>query len=415
MNKNNIDWMINSIILSNQTTQLGLKVGAVLVSSQNEIICSAYSGEESGAPWYTTLINKIRRQNIIQSHQLYLSINTLTEDNSFHLSRLINEIHINEIYIGLPDPMLDCYFENDPVSKLDCVYRYPDELQCKILELNSQYYACCPQSIKNSPFYAEMRISSLVLENLKDEGFPILYEELHANKQKFALASLVSSKYSIDFSKAVNIVHSAVSNAFDDKYSTYDYNNDVRSINTDWKKRFVAYYNSLSEIPIEKKHVLNIGVGSGIEASELFQNCTNITFIDIAPSGLNKVQEQIPHATTLISSADNLSELPDNSYDLYISLRTYNSSFFDVKEAIAEAYRILRSNALIIVSVANGFLNPDNNTIIPGLIIPGTELVDIYRSFDTIRLIKDNFIKVGFKNTKIFPTNTEIFLSAYKT
>jgi hypothetical protein len=107
-----------------------------------------------------------------------------------------------------------------------------------------------------------------------------------------------------------------------------------------------------------------------------------------------------------------LSSIPDNSHDLYVSLRTFNSSFLDIKEAISEAHRVLKPNAVIIVSVANGFLCPERHCIIPGLIIPGTEFVDIYRGMDTIKLMRTEFLQAGFENIQLFPTNTEIYLSA---
>ena len=73
---------------------------------------------------------------------------------------------------------------------------------------------------------------------------------------------------------------------------------------------------------------------------------------------------------------------------------------------------MLKPNAIIIVSVANGFLCPNQHCIIPGLIIPGTEFVDIYRGLDTVKSMKKEFLQAGFINVQLFPTNTEIYLSA---
>ena len=58
------------------------------------------------------------------------------------------------------------------------------------------------------------------------------------------------------------------------------------------------------------------------------------------------------------------------------------------------------------------FLCPEQKHIIPGLIIPGTEFVDIYRGVDMIKDLSVQFSKEGFKNIQIFPTNGEIYLSA---
>ena len=62
--------------------------------------------------------------------------------------------------------------------------------------------------------------------------------------------------------------------------------------------------------------------------------------------------------------------------------------------------------------MANGFLCSNKHCIIPGLIIPGTEFVDIYRGMDTAKLIQKEFLQAGFNNIHLFPTDTELYLSA---
>ena len=48
-------------------------------------------------------------------------------------------------------------------------------------------------------------------------------------------------------------------------------------------------YSSKMQAPKIEKIVLNIGVGGGEEAINLFSNCTHITFVDIARAGLEKI------------------------------------------------------------------------------------------------------------------------------
>lgn len=95
-----------------------------------------------------------------------------------------------------------------------------------------------------------------------------------------------------------------------------------------------------------------------------------------------------------------------------MSLRTYNSSFFDISKALSEAYRVLKNDGVVIISIANGFLCLENQRIIPGLIIPGTEFVDIYRGFDMIKNLYVELINKGFINIQFFPTVVELFISA---
>ena len=61
---------------------------------------------------------------------MYLTINSIN-NNTFELSKLLAKIQINKIYIGLPDPCLNQYIQNDPILQLNNIYRYPDTLQQK--------------------------------------------------------------------------------------------------------------------------------------------------------------------------------------------------------------------------------------------------------------------------------------------
>ncbi|MBN9344440.1 MAG: methyltransferase domain-containing protein [Holosporales bacterium] len=415
MNLNNICWMNYSIDISKGASQSDLGVGVVIVSEHNEIVYSAFTGEEGNASWCSVLLSKARKLQIFNAQSIYITINTWSDARSFDLIALLKEIRINKIYVGLPDPSLTSYLDNDPIITFNHVYRYPDELKRKILEQNDHFFTNSKQSIKYSPYYSENRISDLVIGKLKSKGFIIFKDEINAHKNRSALASLICDKYGIKYSKAINAVNNAISEAFNSKYEGYNYSNDLRSLELDWKENFMSLYRNLSTRPLSTINILNIGVASGHEAISLFSDCRHITFVDIAEDGLKKIKNQIPLSKVIISSASDLSSIPDNSQDLYVSLRTYNSSFFEIREAILEALRVLNLNAIIIISVANGFLCPEQPCIIPGLIVPGTKFVDIYRGMDTAKLIQAEFIQAGFKDIQIFSTNTEIYVSARVT
>lgn len=401
-----------SIDISKGASQSDLRVGVVIVSDHNELICSAFTGEERNASWCSILLSKLRKLQIFNAQSIYITINTWSETHSFDLITPLKEIRINEIYVGLPDPALTSYLDNDPIITLNRIYRYPDELKLKILEQNDHFFTNSEQSIKYSPYYSENRISDLVVEKLKSKGFVIFKDEINANKSRSALASLICDKYGIKYSKSINAVNNAISEAFNSKYQAYNYSNDLRSLDLDWKESFMSFYINLSTRPLSTLNIINVGVASGHEAISLFSDCRNITFVDIAEDGLKKIKNQIPLSKVVISSATDLSAIPDHSQDLYVSLRTYNSSFFEIREAILEALRVLNLNSIIIISVANGFLCPEQPYIIPGLIVPGTKFVDIYRGMDTAKLIQAEFIQVGLKDIQIFSTNTEIYVSA---
>lgn len=412
MNSKSVYWMNYSINISKEACHSNLHVGVVLVSENNELLCSAFAGEKCNDSWCSIILSKVQKLKISSAQSIYLMINTLSRTHMFDLLELLAEVRINEIYVGLPDPALTCYMDDDPIITHNRVYRYPDELQREILKLNIHYYVNSTQSIENIPYYSENRVSNMLIESLKSKGFVVSLDELNANKRRSAIASLICNKYEIEYKDALSIVQKAISEAFDCKYGTYTYLDDARSLDLDWKESFISVYNRCSVMPMSTNNILNVGVGNGHEAIILFSNCAYVTFVDIAQVGLKKIKEKSPLSKITVANADDLSSIPDNHYDLYVSLRTFNSSFFDIKKAISEAHRVLKPNAVIIVSVANGFLCSNKHCIIPGLIIPGTEFVDIYRGMDTAKLIQKEFLRAGFNNIHLFPTDTELYLSA---
>lgn len=412
MSPDSTHWMNYAIRVAQRASQSGRRVGFALVSGRDELICSASEGEVRGASWYRTLRSRMQELGTRSAHSAYLTINTLSAERSFELAELLQEVRIDRVCIGLPDPALTSYLDDDPVTARDHIQRFPDDLQRKILEQNRDFYAASEQNIGCNPHYSTHRISEAVSSTLKLRGFALSKSDVDANRGRAALASLICQRYGVECKDADRAVHDALSEAFDAKYGTYDYAYDARAANLGWTDDFMSVYMRSSTRPLSTVNILNVGVGPGYEAAALFPDCSQITFVDIAERGLACISGRFPSSRTVVSGAEDLSALPEDSYDLYVSLRTYNSSFFDASAAASEAHRVLKPGAVIIVSVANGFLYTQRSRVVPGLIIPGTDFVDLYRGMDTASLIGVELDRAGFKDVRIFPTSTEIYLSA---
>ncbi|MFJ9968627.1 class I SAM-dependent methyltransferase [Streptomyces avermitilis] len=412
MSPDSTHWMKYAIGEAQGAPQPGRRVGAALVSEHGQLMCSAFEGEVHGASWFRTLRRRVQERVIASAHSVYLTINTVSADGSFELTELLNDVRIDKVYIGLPDPALTSYLDGDPATERGPVLRFPDDLQREIMEQNRGLYATSGQSIECNAHYSTHRISEDVSAVLRAKGFALSRSDVNANRGRSALASLICQRYGIEYAEADRAVGDALSGAFDAKYGTYDYAYDARAANVRWADDFMSVYKTASTRPLSAGNILNVGVGAGHEAAALFSDCPQITFADIAESGLAIISGRIPSSRTVVSSAEDLSALPDNIFDLYVSLRTYNSSFFDTSAAASEAHRVLKPGAAIIVSVANGFLYTQRGCVVPGLIIPGTEFVDLYRGMDTANLIGAELDGAGFKDVRTFPTSTEIYLSA---
>ena len=406
MDDTDLVWMKYSIEVAKNSQ--GLCVGAVAIRD-NKLVNCAINSENSSSSWLNDFLENTHENESIDS--LYLTINTMSSYHNFDLNKLLKYMTINKIYVGLPDPKLTRFYKSDPLVKLH-VHRYPDTLQKLILNQNHDYYFNSKQNIRYSPYYANVRISNLIINELSAIDIPVDKRDIESNKNINSLTQFIANKYNINFDELTLIIYKVLSKAFGEKYSSYDYNEDVRSVNLAWENSFYDICKSLLSGPLNEQSIINVGVGSGDEAKDLFKMCPNITFVDIANQGLDRIKSYMPYAKTLCSRAENLSMLKDNTYDLYVSLRTYNSSFFEPKPAIREAYRVLKNNGRLIISIANGFLSKEQNRIIQGLIIPNTDYVDIYRGLNSIREVSAICADVGFKNIKIIPTDTEIYLIA---
>lgn len=411
MPNNNYRWMKYAIKLSSKANGELIRVSAVLVNN-NKLVDYSFSNNENNISWAEDLIIKLNKKNIKNIENLYLTINTINNKKEFDLNKLLNKIKIENIYLGLPDPKLNVYLENDPVLKHKNIYRFTEDLQEEILKLNQDLYSNSKQNIKYCKYYYNNRISSFVKRKLKTHGIELETDEILLRRQIDKLSSYISKKYHMTTEKNYELITNILSEAFDHKYSKYNYLNDIRSINTNWSKEFKKIYTNTNNKPLNKMKILNVGVGSGKEATELFLDCNDITFVDIAPHGLENIKKSILNAKTIQERAENLSILKDNSYDLYVSLRTYNSSFFNINEAIKEAYRILKNNATIIISISNGFLDTEEKRIIPGIIIPKLNFVDLYRGLDITRDLSNILSNYNFEEIKLTPTKGEIYISA---
>lgn len=377
----------------------------VLIANNGKMICS--NKYQNNNDWAEYILDNLKKLNINEVEELYLTINTY-KDGNFCLNKVIQQIKIHQIYIGLPDPKLNRYLKSDPVLQCRNIDRYPENLQKIIISQNHDSFFNSLQSIKNNIYYSEKRISEFVKEQLLKYGLNISKLEINNNKTRDKLIALLIDKYNFSINDANYIVSTSLSNAFNKKYALYDYKNDVRSINDTWSD---AFYEACKELSCDlfNDNVIDVGVGSGNEASKLFKNCKYITFVDIAPDGLKRVKNIIPQSKIIVSSAENLEMINNNEYDIYISLRTFNSSFFNIEKTLKEAKRILKAKSKIMISIANGFLSA-NSSIIPGLIIPGTEFVDIYKGLDIVKKIVNIMSRLGFENFKLLTTNDEIYL-----
>jgi nucleoside phosphorylase/SAM-dependent methyltransferase len=204
---------------------------------------------------------------------------------------------------------------------------------------------------------------------------------------------------------------------FTEKYLNYNDESDLRGrINLSWAQDIKDAYAFLKVDP-KQSDILYVGVSTGRDLAVVCPEFRRLVGVDLSVAMLERAKLREPNLEIVRDSAEELSSVDDESVDLYISLRTYQSSLFDATAALRQAFRVLRPSGSLLLSIPTGFL--DNNALgepvfVPGLLIPGSDLVDrgrprnlahgILRQLDNLM-----FTKIGFHQRE-----TDLYIYARK-
>jgi len=211
------------------------------------------------------------------------------------------------------------------------------------------------------------------------------------------------------------LVRQAISIGYDKRYFAINEMKDERNvIINEFTNSFIDILKQLNIINIYKNQdVIIVGIGNGFEGKMLYMDIKKLVLVDIAPDSLNQAQKFLPQSTTYQEGADKLTSILDNSFDLYISLRTYQSTYFDIQASLQEAKRILRNNGVVIISIACGYTN-DKNEFVYGLFNPHNGILEKDRPDMFLNTIKQHLMKLEFKIIGIKKIQSEIFIYATK-
>jgi SAM-dependent methyltransferase len=145
---------------------------------------------------------------------------------------------------------------------------------------------------------------------------------------------------------------------YDAKYADRTTAEDERFISFDaWQDELEALVLRLGVEPTECR-ALVVGVGNGNERPKLYRRFKRLTICDISPASLRTASRVLEPADTRHAAAEDLAFAKNGDFDLYISLRTFQSSFFNIRHAAFEANRALRRAGVAIISIPNVYVGP---------------------------------------------------------
>lgn len=167
-----------------------------------------------------------------------------------------------------------------------------------------------------------------------------------------------------DEAKIVQLVRNARSHVFDVKYGSMEMEDDARYSHgiEDWITEFSRL---LEEVGVKfDSKLVNVGLGPGLEGREIYDRFTEFVAVDLSSRALTAAQEVFDNLETVQGDAENLPRNAEQC-DVYISLKTYSSSFFDVDAAVRSCAQCLRPNGTAIISVPRGYYK--GSILVPGI------------------------------------------------
>lgn len=227
-------------------------------------------------------------------------------------------------------------------------------------------------------------------------------------------AMCLSRNHRIPKEKIHQLLHAARNKAYTVKYWDQTYDDDPRGLNIHaWRSELKMVLAKLGLQNFKIKKVLTVGSGNGLELEDTLDDAGNLICADISEKSLTIAKKKYPNIEVIVNPAENLGDIGSSSVDLYISLRTYQATLFTLERAIIEAYRVLRSGGVILLSIANGHV-VEEKKLIRGIVAPSTNIVDSDRPYMIIDKIRRKLEVLGFEEMGITSGIAEIYIYGRK-
>lgn len=179
-----------------------------------------------------------------------------------------------------------------------------------------------------------------------------------------------------------------------------------------WDVYFTELLDELGVKEYNQLDILDVGIGNGHAEEPFLSQLHSFKAVDISDEALQYADKKCSQMTRFVCVAEDLNQIPNNSVDLYMSLRTYQSTLFNRRAALHEAYRVLRNGGIIVLSIPIMYLQEDGRAL-AGLIPPGATAPSMEYARQLAERIKEYLTILNFRDVKTYERSPfEIFLSA---
>lgn len=233
--------------------------------------------------------------------------------------------------------------------------------------------------IDNNSKYAICSISDIVKNELRNNELNIDSLKFKTDFSILDLKHYTKAIYYPNYKKDLidSIIDSAREKAYTIKYSKPKEDEKITSLEKiklsnikAWEEYLFDFLNKKNITSILQYKILDIGIGNGYAVENLYKNCKSVYGVDISEDAISFAKKKLPSITYFHNQAEHLKDISNSSIDLVFAFRVFQSSLFDKRAALKEAFRVLSSGGYMIISIPIMFLKEDG-TVLTGLIPSG--------------------------------------------
>ncbi len=269
-------------------------------------------------------------------------------------------------------------------------------------------------TLPGDSLYVRKRTKDLILEyfppavcdlNLLWASEELSYTDIIARARVF---------FPTQYEEIKNVLKTARSRAYDDKYAEAEPSQDARSLDpTGWEIELYQLLRTLGMDQTNRLDILNVGVNNGTEWADFFNSARRIVGVDVSPVALELARKKHPLLEIVQGDASDLSPIESDSFDVYLSLRTYQSTLFDISHSVLEAARVLRPNGIFVASLSDA--HRVGNEVVRGILSGNDRQVDRNRPYVLAERVRRSLTSLGFTHMGMRTGLFEVYVYGRRT
>ena len=202
--------------------------------------------------------------------------------------------------------------------------------------------------------------------------------------------------------------------AYEEKYAQRSQKEDERYRGfEEWETELHALLRHVGIRDFARCRAINVGIGNGLEKPFFYKDFKQLLGVDLSAKALARAAQVIANLATRRAEAEELEGVASNAFDLYLSLRTYQSTFFDIGDALFAACRVLASGGRVVISIP--YVYVDQGRLLNGLLRPGGHDLDPDLPYEIADAVRRGLQNLGFEELGLQTGLFEIYIYGMKT